>query len=73
MTGMEQMMLSLLQKMTGLTPEQMQQLSENAIKLLLSLDTRLANIEKKLDINSPDSAQYIEHNSDTIKKEETDG
>jgi len=58
---MEEMMISLLQRMTGLTPEQMQALSNNAINLLQSFDTRLKAIEDKLEI--------ISHNHDPVMPE----
>jgi len=47
---MDQMLISMLQKMPGLTPEQMQALSTNAINLLTSLDSRLRRIEDALNI-----------------------
>lgn len=48
LNGMEQMAISMLQKMTGLTPEQMQAMANNALNLLQSLDGRLQTIEKDI-------------------------
>jgi len=50
MNMMEEMMVNLLSKMTGLSPEQMQVLAEQAIALLQSMDSRLTNMEKGIAI-----------------------
>lgn len=45
MTGLEQMAIGMLQKMTGLSPEEMTGLANKAVDLLQSLDSRLTNME----------------------------
>ena len=71
MTGMEQMALNLLAKMTGLTPEEMQRMANNAIGMLASLDRRLENIERTLDIlhsyqtGKVIDVQLLEHSDDS--------
>ena len=45
MTGLEQMALSMMQKMTGLSAEEMQALANKAVELIQSIDTRLQNME----------------------------
>lgn len=42
---MEEMLISMLGKMTGLSPDEMKALSEKAINLLQSLEERLQAIE----------------------------
>lgn len=48
MTGLEQMAISMLQKMTGLSPEQMQEMATQGINLLKTVDARLANMERMI-------------------------
>ena len=72
MSAMDNMVIAILQKMTGLTPEEMQSLSQQAINLLQSLDGRLAAIERQLNINHTKidpimgelkGIEYVESNS----------
>lgn len=46
MNGMEKMIASMM----GITPEKMQEIVQGAVNLLQSLDGRLSNIERQLDI-----------------------
>lgn len=48
MDAMQQMAANMLGKMTGLTPEQMQAMAQNAMSMMQSLDSRLANIESMI-------------------------
>lgn len=48
MSAMEQMALSMLQKMTGLSPEQMQDMAKKALDILANFDSRFEVIEKDL-------------------------
>lgn len=49
MSVMDEMLVKMLQNMTGLTPDEMQRLANNAINLLQTLDNRLKAIEEKLE------------------------
>lgn len=48
MTGLEQMALSMLQKMTGLNETEMRDMADNAVKLIQSIDARMSNMETTL-------------------------
>lgn len=48
MNAMEQMAVSMLAKMTGLGPEEMQQMAAKGMSILQTLETRLTNIENLL-------------------------
>lgn len=73
MSAMEQMFISMLSKMTGLSPEGMQASVRSAIDLLVTIEHRFSSIEQKLDIllhNCGAMDQiikeplYIEHSED---------
>ena len=74
LNGMEQMVISMLQKMTGLTPEQMQGMIAEAMGTIASLNTRLTHMEEilmRLDANTPDlvsSALSIEDKTNAEKR-----
>jgi hypothetical protein len=76
MNAMEQMMLTVLEKMTGLSPDQMQGLAENAINLLRTLDARIGNIEKMVtDLHDtiPSSAKLTTSALLLTQEDKTDG
>lgn len=62
MSAMDDMLISMLGKMTGLSKDDMQKMVKNTIDLLMSLENRLSNIEQKLDTLSGDKqdAEVIE-------------
>jgi hypothetical protein len=64
MNAMEQMALTMLQKMTGLSADEMKTMANNAIQLLVSLDSRLNRIEAniheiKMHLNMPVEVEVI--------------
>ena len=52
-TALENMAISLLSKMTGLSPEQMEDLANKGIALIESVDNRLKNIEAVINQIAP--------------------
>lgn len=54
MNPMETMALSMLSKMTGLEPDQMQAMAKGGLEMLQSVDVRLTNIEKMLAALQPE-------------------
>lgn len=50
MNAMEQMAVSMLAKMTGLGPEEMQAMAAKGMSILQTVETRMDNMEKKLDL-----------------------